>query len=314
MKSNGYNTTCYGPQIEKGYPDLVELPYDEKLSWKEIVDKTQADAAIVMTKSRMWSYYNPFAEKFRGYWLPSDFDSKIIPKLAAEEDYMYEKNDDWYHAVGMDLLLQRHSCNALRPGKVPVTWAPFSVDEKRFVDMGLERKNRIARFGSASDLYPTRMDATKRLLKVKLLDVQKLHSKEYEAPILDEDAYIESLNSYVSVLVGTLAGGYPITPAKVFEIMSCGAVLLIDGLPGMEYIFPQNSYVTFQSRTDDVIVKARWIMDNPQEVKQMGLRARQGVLNAHTHKIRTDQLVSLIENRIWEKPLTWNTLVKDYVL
>ena len=134
MKNNGYDVTCYGPHIEDAYPDLVDVIYDKHLTWKEIVKKTQADVAIVMTKSRMWEYYDPFHNKFTGYWLPADFNNKLIPKLVVEEDYMYEKNDNWYFENGVDLLIQRHSSQALRKGKTPVTWIPFSVDEKSFTN------------------------------------------------------------------------------------------------------------------------------------------------------------------------------------
>ena len=112
--------------------------------------------------------------------------------------------------------------------------------------------------------------------------------------------------------VRVVAGGHPICPAKVFEIMSCGGVMLIDELPGMKYIFPAGSYILFKAYTDDVIEKAHWILRNPVIIQSMGDKASEGVLKAHTHKIRSDQLITLIENRIWEKPLDWDMIVKDY--
>ena len=267
-----------------------------------------------MTKSRMWEYYNPFKKIFTGYWLPKDFSNPLIPKLAIEEDYMYETDDDWYYEHNIDLLIQRHSCNALRPGRVPTTWAPFSVDTDCFFNMNKDRNNMIVRCGSASPLYPSRLDATTRLKQHKLVHVKALHSKEDAIPFMAEHQYMECLNSYQAALVGVIAGGYPITPAKVFEIMACGTVMLHDHIPGMDYIIPHKCSVKFEAYSDDVVDKANWILNHPDKIKFMSDQLTACARKAHNHKIRTEQLLDLIADRIWERPLEWDTLVKDYEL
>lgn len=287
MKRNGIDIVAYGPEIHEAYPDLVEINWSPDIKWEDLISKLKTDVAILNTKSRMFAYYSPHANRAEGCILPRGFEtSKAIPKIVIEEDYHYEKNDDWYFDVGIDLLLQRHYSQFLRKGKVKNGWLPFSVDIDIFKPTGQTRKNKLCFVGHASAAYPDRILFCSILKQNGLLD-------SFEGKQKINDEYIRCLQQYVSFLSGSSA--YDITAAKNFEIMSSGGLLITDKFSGIDLLFPENCYCSIKKDGTDLIKKAKKILSDNQYVSQIVQNGLNCIKEKHSNKVRTDELLSIIK-------------------
>ena len=247
------------------------------------------DVIILNTKSRMFAYYNPHLEEADGCWFPKDFNNCKIPKIMIEEDYHYEKNDNWYLEVGIDLMLQRHY-SGFTKGKewnnIKTLWFPFSVDTNIFKpNFELDRIKKICLVGSSTYVY------IHRRIMEKILKEQDLIVK------LDtqlDDKYTKCLQSYVSHL--NCSSIYHISPAKMFEIMASGSILFTnDALDyGLQYLFKKNSYCTYKEDGSDVISKAQMIINDKEYRKEVINNALKCIKEKHTNEIRTRELLSII--------------------
>ena len=163
-------------------------------------------------------------------------------------------------------------------------WLPFSVDTNVFKSTDQNRINKICFSGSMTGPYPDRIFATGKLKPLGLIDV--FSNKEKIG-----NNYVECLRQYVSHLSG--ASSVDITAAKNFEIMSSGSVLFTNNFTGLKDLFPDNLYVEWNE--DNIVDKANYIINNPQEMK---IKARDGMLyirEHHTHEKRIEQMLEIIK-------------------
>lgn len=287
MKNHGIDIVAYGPEIHIGYPDICCFAYDPNLSWKSILQKTKADVAILNTKSRMFDYYSPHTKTAKGCILPNDFaSSKDIPKIMIEEDYHYETDDNWYHDVGIDLILQRHHSQFLRKGKVKNMWFPFSVDISIFKPSGIQRKNRLCFVGHDTSAYPERKAICSILKNTNTADwfngQQKIN-----------DNYVRCLQEYVAHL--STSSMYNITAAKNFEIMSSGSLLVTDRFSGIDELFPADCYCAIDKNGKDIMQKLHKILTQPEYVRQKVQNGLACIKEKHSNEIRTEQLINIIK-------------------
>jgi hypothetical protein len=289
MKNNGYEITAYGPGLEIEYPDLVDIPFQPSLSWDSIVKRTKSTVAVFNTKSRMFANYNPHTNIAEGCWLPPGWNtSNIVPKVMIEEDYHYEKNDDWYFENNFSLILQRHYSQSLRVGKVPVKWHPFSVDTSIFNPGNINpRTNKICFAGSMTHPYPERILACSILSSKNYIDVFKSQEKKHTA-------YIDCLKQYVAHLSGSSM--YDISAAKNFEIAASGSLLFTNKFSGLDLLFDNNSYCEFSSTGVDILEKANKILKDPAYVAFTKENALKNVIERHTNQIRTQELIKILDN------------------
>lgn len=279
----------YGYQCHLKNPELVNLLWDKNITMKDIkCIYGNIDVIILNTKSRMFKYYNPFTKIAKDCFLPKDFNSCKIPKIVIEEDYHWEKNDNWYKEVGVDLILQRHKSQVTRPKQVKSLWFPFSVDTNIFKpNTNIIRQNKICYSGSLTSPYIDRKEACEKLKQFELIDIFGSREK------INND-YITCLQSYVSHLSG--ATTVDITAAKNFEIMSSGSVLLTNYFTGIEDLFDNNSYVLFNK--DNIVDKAMRILNNSDYRKEIASNGINCILKNHTNEIRIKQLIDIIKKEL----------------
>lgn len=281
---------AYGPDLHHEYNKLVKLKYLPLLHLKDIYAELRPDVVILNTKSRMFNYYNPHKDEARDCWLPNDFkEFKQIPKIVLEEDYHYEKNDDWYRENGIDLILQRHFNSVKRQKTVPMEWLPFSVDHKTFFDRGMSRYLKVGLAGSSNSAYPERQSVSKFLKAHELIDIFCGKEKIGEE-------YLTCLNQYMCHLSCT--SRYHITPAKMFEIMASGSIMLSNNDPHLRLLFKEGSYVTFdfsQFNFEQKMLKLiRDLINNEPMRKEIVQSAKEDILTRHTHDIRIRHLLNII--------------------
>jgi len=285
-KYPGVKLLAYGMDLEKGYADVATIPYDSKITMYDLKAMFPYDAVICNTKSRMFESYSPHTGVQKNCWIPSGFEEIKEPKIMIEEDYHYEKNDDWYKEKGFDLLLQRHHSQFLRKGKVPNAWLPFSVDTEVFAPVSIDRVNKIAFVGSSvNTAYPDRNRA-----------IQTLSNYDYivNYRMIVDEGYINVLKKNIAFL--SCSSIYDITAAKTFEIMSSGAVLLTDMFSGIDEIFPDGTCVKFKKDQSDLVSLAAKILADREFARGIAANGMAHIRKHHSNDVRTGQLLDIIRS------------------
>lgn len=300
----GYPSMAYGPNIQEAYSNIMVQEYDKNITMEELHEKFPFTHIILLTQSRMFNQYRPplvppaSKEIREDCWLPRDFNIfNKAKKILIDEDMHYEDNTDWIKSANIDLILQRHYSNVKRfkdidKHNLRCFWHPFSVDVELFKPDNRERVNKIAMASSVShEIYIWR-----KMLMDKLVPLELMEDYAEQRKIGND--YIETLKSYVATGCGSSI--YDIGPAKMFEIMASGSLLFTDDNPkcGMYQLFDIKNMICYNRDGSDMIEKARWILNNPEEVKQMTLRARKEIEKKHSHEVRIKELVKIIEREL----------------
>lgn len=314
----GIELMGYGLDLTEHDPNLAPLKYNTKINLSDIYQQFKFDVIIVNTKGRCFEYYNPHNNESKNMCLPSDFASwNKTPKIIFEEDYHYEKNDEWYLEQKFDLILQRHYSQSLREENVPMKFFPFSVDTSLFnthkietihkgkpirLPYNSERKNKIAFVGNDGDkAYIYRFNAIRKLVPLGIAD--NYSAVEPNAIRRVDGEYIKLLREYVAHI--SCGSTYEICAGKNLEIMASGSLLFTNKFIGIDKLFPKNCYVSYENDWSDLIAKAKMIINEPYIVKETVTNARKCILENHTHDIRIKELIDII----WD--LTYNKIKED---
>lgn len=287
----------YAPKMHDKCHDMTPIPYRPEITLAELTKRLNLDIVILDTRASAYDEYWPKSifprHDIGNEWLPPDFGvCEDVRKICIEEDFHYETDVNWYRSKGFHFLFQRHYCQAIRDVGMPQIYLPFSVDTESFRPLGLDRDNKIG-FASTKNarnelcresIYLYREKAAEYLREVgflaetTVLNHDKFHNEEY----------IEYLNKHVGyVSCGSLFG---ITPAKMFEIMACGGVLLTNKMPGIDILFDNDCYVEYTPCTIDVVDKASHVVNDAKYRNGIVENALRCIHSRHTHEIRIKQL------------------------
>ena len=293
IRGNGAEVVFYGPRMHEVEYDYTPIKYDHDITMEELVDKLAVDTIVLNTKAAIYENYFPRliypnrADEGR-VWLPQGFAEIKIPKICIEEDYHYEYSDEWYEEMGFSVILQKHYSQSLRKMVVPVIFFPFSVDLDVFHPPRREsRFNRICIASIATpSMYPFRYRAMAALQKEDMIDCfierQKIGQK-----------YVNCLQQYTCHLSG--GSRYNLSPAKTFEIIASGSVLLTNQFMGLEKLLPEGSYVTYKNDISDIIDRAREITYSSNYRKHIIEKGIECVKKYHSHRVRIKQLIDIIQ-------------------
>jgi spore maturation protein CgeB len=78
---------------------------------------------------------------------------------------------------------------------------------------------------------------------------------------------------------------------RVFEVLSCGALLVSDRVPAIAEMFPDEAVYT--DGHDDLRDKLAHYLDHPAEREAITRRARQAILSGHTYDHRARQIIQM---------------------
>jgi len=280
----------YGPYIEDIYPELMITPWSRAVGMEHLLKEFKADVILLCTKSRMFNHYSPFdgQDYSSACWLPSGWESNSVPKVMLEEDYFYEKDDDWYYKNHINMILQRHYSQALRGGSVPKLWFPFSVDTNVYKPSPeIKRTNRICFVGGLGmNAYVHRNMACKKLKEQNLIDIF------YKDEKVGKD-YIKCLQEYVCHVNGNLI--YNTTPAKILEIIASGSVLLNNAGPGMRILLPNQGYCVYNE--NNVVEIGKKILADEEFRNDIIERGLKDIKEKHTHAIRIQELITILKKQ-----------------
>jgi len=290
-KYPGIELFAFGPDLDILYSNITPIKHHPHMTMVDICSMLKPDVVVLNTKSRMFHYYNPHKNEAKDCWLPPDFKTyDKIPKIVIEEDYHYEKNDDWYAEMGIDLILQRHFNSVKRQDKVQMDWLPFSVDTTVFNEQITKpRINKVCFAGSMNLAYPERQRISEALNGKRLLDM--FHGKQMVG-----QNYVNCLKSYTLGLSGT--SKYFITPAKMFEIMASGTIMLTNNDPHLNLLFDSGSYITYDLNEPDceakTIHKIEQVLNIQEHRERILAKARHDIHTRHSHDIRIKHFINIV--------------------
>jgi len=277
----------YAPEMQEKLPEHTPIAFDKDLSMKGVVEALKIDVIIMDTRGAC--YYNYFPKTIYPLrdegecWLPKDFHNINKLKICIEEDYQYEYSDKWYQDLGVSVLLQKHYSQSIRKMHLPVRFFPFSVDTDIFKPTGERRVNKIGFAGTILDgIYIYRMKAIYELEKHGYMNTQKVEG----------EPYVRYLTEYVSHL--SCGSRYSLTPAKTFEIMASGSVLLTNRFMGIEEVLDNGSYVDYKNDVSDIREKAEKILNDKDFVKETLIKAQSCIQRRHSHHVRIKELLDII--------------------
>ena len=299
----GVEIMAYGPGLRNAYPTLTMLEYQPTYTMQTLYENFEFDVVIVNTKSRCFDFYNPKTKQNSPTWLPADFIHwKKTPKIVIEEDYHYETEDHWYKEMNVDLILQRHYSQVARQEHVPMKWLPFSVDtgifspNKQFCEIrgrrvllpdSGNRRKKFAMVGNDADAaYIYRKTAITKLVDMGI-GVSYSGSKKVDGE------YVEVLRQYLGYV--SCGSTYDISAAKNFEIMASGGVLFTNKFKGIDLLFPQGTYLSYENDFSDVGTKAQQILNDHQFRHHLLAQGYNCIRERHTHQTRTQQMIEIIE-------------------
>lgn len=299
----GHESMAYGPNVHSAYPNECILPYNKNFTMKDLYNKFHFDAVILLTQSRMFENYRPplvppaSIKQMSGCWLPKGFKDYKGPKILIDEDSHYETDNNWIKEVGISITFQRHYANVKRfkeiTPELKCFWLPISVDTELFKpDPTITRTNKLCMSASVvHEIYKWRKMQIDKLVPLGLMVDYKEQKKV-------GNSYIECLKSYVSH--GCCSSIFDITPGKMVEIRSSGSVLFTDDNPacGMYEIFDKDTIVCYNRDGSDMIEKAQKILNEPEWVKEMAIKAREEILIKHAHQKRIEEMMDLLEKEL----------------
>jgi hypothetical protein len=283
----------YGPEVSS---PLSTTPYNKKITLADLSKKYTPDVVLLYTISNMHR------------WLPRDFATSSIPKVSIECDW-------WYGTDRIKSLLSEQRINlVIQRGyikdemkDIPMVWLPFSASEKEFVkNQGVPLKYRkykigfIGRGGEQrmrfSGVYQNRYKAVWAL---------KHHGLMILEGRVGHERYPRCVGKYRCCFSD--CGRLHSPPAKTFEIMGSGTLLLTDPFHGHKELFGGEKVCMFykRDRTDLVkVAKSIWTGD----VERMQQIVNRGVniinkkhLDIHRIQELRHILTTYIEKRKVEK-------------
>jgi (2Fe-2S) ferredoxin len=262
------------------------------LGRNELFDGKKGRQKPTITAKKWYDEYKPdIVIAYTSYGLDKQYLSSVpCMKVILESDFYKKVRDndlDWYSKNGIDLIVKRgvhdkkYDC-----GGIPMVWLPFSVDEKEFSPIALNKKKKIVGFAGScnSQIYSQRRDAIERLQAAGLIDKRGRRIKKYPE-------FVRSVLSFLtSAEVGTPHG-------KVFEIMASKTVLLSPDFRGREELFGRDEcFAEYKKDCSNVVAVAQKIMRDEQYAKAVANRAYRIITEHHTHEKRIEELRSHLDN------------------
>jgi hypothetical protein len=292
----------YAPCIKAMEPNFTPIEYEPNKMLEDIVSQLKIDAVIVDTRSASYDNYFPqlvYPESPVGHcWFPPDFADCKVLKLCIEEDFQYETDDVWHQQMGFKAILHKHYSQAIRKMVLPFIFFPFSVDIDVFKPTNI--MHREPRIGCAGTMYSFNSTSKQSvyLPREKAAEILGFHNllattTYVKAPVIG-DGYIDYLQKYMGYL--SCGSIYDLTNAKMFEIMASGGVLLTNKTPGLDILFGNDTYVTYEDDARDVAGKAQRIINDEEFRGDILRRSMDCILRKHTHKVRIQELLKIIKD------------------
>ena len=81
---------------------------------------------------------------------------------------------------------------------------------------------------------------------------------------------------------------------RTFEVMASGGFLLTEDIPTLHELFEDGKHLVMYKDLDDMVAKARYYIDNPEEREKIAQAGREEVLAKHTYTHRMKEMLGLL--------------------
>lgn len=278
----------YGPsEID---PNRSPLRYQSSLSIKKIVKYYSPDVIFV------FSYFCCSSCLPRGF---SEY--KKIPKICIEVDYWNVRHKSWYSRNNFDFIIQRGYYNT---SIIESVWLPFSCAEdiirnRKPIEEKIHKIGFVGRgfkYKGNPKYYPFRRKAIKSLSDQNLIQV---------VGAVGHNRYPREIAKYFCYLSDT--GRVKSPPAKTFEIMGAGSVLLTTPFHGAFRLFDEKEVCVYYTLSGVKNVAKRLLSFSKDRVKEIVSNATEEIDSKHLDVHRLEELEYITSTYIAKKriPRKW---------
>ncbi len=85
---------------------------------------------------------------------------------------------------------------------------------------------------------------------------------------------------------------------RLFEITGAGSCMLVDHKPNLKNLFEIDYEVVSFKSSAEAIDKAKWLINNPEKAKEIGIEGQKRTLKEHTFERRASLLIEIIQKKL----------------
>lgn len=274
------NVHLYGPS--EPVTDLSPLKFSSSRDYKKLLNYFEPDVVLV------FSYFSC------AKWMPIGFcDNKRVPKICIEVDYWNIADKKWYVRNNFDFIIQR---GYYKKSVIESVWLPFSCSENLLNDVPItKRKKRIAFVGrgfksSGTHYYPIRKKVISKLKREGLIEV---------LGTVGHKNYPEALQKHYCYLSET--GRVKSPPAKTFEIIGSGALLMTTQFRGQEDLFGKDPCFALYTSSGVVKTAKQIYKTDNGRIQRIVDRGVECIKQKHLDAHRLEELEYLLSVYLKEK-------------
>jgi len=287
IKHNRLNPLNY--RLHLGFLEKLEKVCD----YESIVAYDKKEKKILITPDKIVSKYKPdivicnaHSPILEGYFRKMS----CLKVMIAVDTHKHDRLP-FYKSNNFNLILNRGYFDDSI--EFPRVWFPFSVDHNEFYPTKERRIKRIGFVGTYKPgIYKQRRNAINKLDKEGLLI--------NGGKIIGED-YSKFLRKHIGILSPIVIKNGP--HAKLFEIMASGTLALVSNFEGKSILFKPNDFVVYKKDCSNVVEKAKWILNNSKQSKEIAINGLKTIKERHTDDIRIKELYGHLNNMLEGKEL-----------
>ena len=177
-------------------------------------------------------------------------------------------------------------------GAQKVVTIPFACEPSFHKYLNLPKIYPIVFIGT---FYPERYSILNKLERKNSLNVFGNHwilkPGQVNDPVYGEN-YVKTINSSLISLNIHNKSDFVIDGPnmKTFEILGCGSLLVTDKVNSMGKYFSKSQYESYGD-IEELNEIVEYFIDNPEEAKEIGIKAREQCLLKHTYSIRAKEVL-----------------------
>jgi len=189
-----------------------------------------------------------------------------------------------------DMVLMAHSLHLAHRFSAPVHFFPFAMAEDLFnCTEPLSRRSTDISFIKSSDTTIDSCTIPLSLLKIRFGAKHRLALRpnaelHQAAPTYGNSKLVINVSTYGGSSIGT----------RIFEGMGCGALVLSEYAPGMEYLFEDRMHLAIFRTRDEMLERADYYLKHPDEAQRIAAAGYRHLLSAHTYRHRAREIANII--------------------
>ncbi|WP_432694412.1 glycosyltransferase family protein (plasmid) [Priestia aryabhattai] len=191
-----------------------------------------------------------------------------------------------------DVILMAHSLHLANNFSIPVCFFPFAMAKSIFncsTDLK-ERKYDISFVGNNESGYYKKR---RKVLKA----IEKQFNNKYHLSF-NSNVFLNELSEQygqTKIVINHTADGIKSLNMRIFEGMSCGALVITDYVPGQEKLFIDNEHYIIYKNHRELLTQIDYYLNHLDEAQKIATAGYQHLLSKHTYSHRAYEIIEIIE-------------------